>query len=102
MLDKIRRAIVGKNFIVTKHANTAMDDDMLILDYVLEATQRGEVIEEYPKDFPFPSCLVYGRIEIGLDIHCVWAYDDAKKLAILITTYKPDENEWIDFKARRG
>ena len=32
---------------------------------ILEVLQRGEIIEEYPDDKPYPSCLILGRTLTG-------------------------------------
>ena len=32
----------------------------------------GEIVEQYPDDKPFPSCLIYSEYEGPL--HSVWAY----------------------------
>ena len=36
---------------------------------VKEAIVSGEIIENYPEDYPFPSCLMLGRNQI----HVVWS-----------------------------
>jgi hypothetical protein len=40
---------------------------------ILSATLAGEVIEDYPKAFPFPACLVLGRTPDDASVHAVWA-----------------------------
>ncbi|MBU2621437.1 MAG: DUF4258 domain-containing protein, partial [Proteobacteria bacterium] len=34
-----------------------------------DAVTAGEIIEEYPEDKYFPSCLVYGKTRKGRDLH---------------------------------
>ena len=46
---------------ITEHAMEAMRDDAVTLDDVLHATTSGEVIEDYPGGFPFPSCLCWAE-----------------------------------------
>ncbi len=78
-----------------------MFEDNLPLSMVIHATLEGETIESYIKDLPFPSALIYGDDKEGEPIHSVWAYDESKQIAILITAYKPDPDKWIDFRVRR-
>lgn len=78
-----------------------MVDDRLRLEDVSTSLFNGELIESYPRDFPFPSCLVYGRNRQGEPIHSVWAFDEIGGVAILVTVYRPNPNRWIDFKIRR-
>lgn len=101
MLEELRDAITKGDFVVTNHANTEMESDNLTLKDVIQSTQTGEVIEEYPKDLPFPSCLVFGKAKRDVPIHTVWAYDETSNIAILVTTYIPDPGRWIDFRIRR-
>ena len=67
----------------------------------LFSVQNGEIIEDYPDDYPFPSCLIGGFNSKNQPIHTVWAYNENKKLAILITVYRPNNNQWINSYKRR-
>lgn len=73
---------------------------MLFLDDIFFSVNNGEIIEEYPNDKPYPSYLIYGRVEDGNPIHSVWAYSSESRIAILITVYRPDPNSWINWKER--
>ena len=66
---------------------------------IKEALLNGEIIEDYPKDKRGRSCLVYGKTQVGKDIHalCGLAYD----ILWIITVYEPDPAEWVDAKTRR-
>jgi Domain of unknown function (DUF4258) len=60
----------------------------------------GEVIEDYPGDFPYPSRLLLGWSGIR-PIHVVAAYDIKGDETIVITAYEPDPSQWdIDFRRR--
>lgn len=63
--------------------------------------QNGEIIEDHPDDYPFPSCLICGFNTNNQPIHTVWAYNKNKQLAILITVYRPNNNQWINNYKRR-
>lgn len=93
-----RRAKIHVKF--TEHARLAMRDDNITVDDVLLAL-TGEVIEKYPEDKPFPSCLVYGKTRGGKPLHVVCAVPKHVDILIIITTYIPTEGEWIEFKKRR-
>ena len=64
-----------------------------------EALLNGEIVEDYPKDKRGHSCLVYGKTQVGRDIHvlCGMAYD----ILWIITVYEPNPAEWINLKTRR-
>lgn len=91
-LDRIR---------ITDHAYEEADADHLFLEEILFSVLNGEIIEDYPNDKPYPSCLVYGKTFNDVPIHSVWAFDEKSKSAIMITVYKPDPDLWIEWKERR-
>mgnify|MGYP001578831903 CR=1 FL=1 len=98
LLDALRSGSLR----ITEHAVEAMHDDALFLNEVItSALTAGEILEDYPDDHPFPSCLVLGRTPTGDAVHSVWAYNARSRTAILITCYRPDPDRWIDFRVRK-
>ena len=67
---------------------------------VVQAIRSGEIIEQYPDDYPYPSCLLLGTTEAGEALHRVCGIGEGK--VWLITAYHPDPDEWeSDLKTRR-
>ena len=67
---------------------------------VVQAIRSGEIIEQYPNDYPYPSCLLLGTTEAGEALHIVCGIGEGK--VWLITAYHPDPDEWeSDLKTRR-
>ena len=66
---------------------------------IKSALLNGEIIEDYANDKRGHSCLVYGKSQVGRDIHmvCGMAYG----ILWIITVYEPDPAEWADPKTRR-
>ncbi|MEX2316454.1 MAG: DUF4258 domain-containing protein [Pirellulales bacterium] len=60
-IQSIQQAIAAGQVRVTDHAEEAMSADGLKLEDVLKSISSGEIIEDYPSDYPFPSCLMLGR-----------------------------------------
>ena len=78
-----------------------MSERGILLREVMEAISRGEIIEQYPEDYPFPSCLILGFTINGRCIHVVISTDAG--LIYLITAYEPSPEEWeSDMKTRKG
>jgi hypothetical protein len=76
--------------------------DALSFDEDYFSVVHGEIIEEYPGDRPYPSCLVYGDTFGGEPVHSVWAYNEDSGFAVIITVYRPDPTRWKpDWKTRR-
>lgn len=86
---------------VTDHADEEADADNLKLDKIYFSVVHGEIIEDYPNDKPFPSCLILGYTMEDEPVHSVRAYNEQKQWAVLITVYRPDPNLWIDWRERR-
>jgi len=94
-------AIEAGRIRVTDHADEEMSADHLTLGDALHASVYGEVIEDYPTDTPYPSCLVFGQTAADEPVHCVWAYNENTEWAVLVTVYRPDPTRWIDWRLRR-
>ena len=61
---------------------------------------NGEIIEDYPDDFPNPSCLILGHNLNGQILHIIAACDNIS--IYIITVYYPDTNKFEDdLKTRR-
>ena len=68
---------------------------------VFETVLSGNIIEQYPEDEPYPSCLIYGQTSENRPIHVVCAYAKEADFVIIITVYQPNPERWIDFKRRK-
>lgn len=100
-IPDIVRAIQAGRIRITDHADEEAQNDKLNYDEIFFSVIQGEIIEQYAKDRPFPSCLVYGCTFEGEPVHSVWACDEQAEWAILITVYRPDPEQWINWRRRR-
>ncbi|MFH1737776.1 MAG: DUF4258 domain-containing protein [bacterium] len=100
-ISDVVEAIREKRVRITDHADEETEADRLTFDEVFFSVLNGEVIEDYPDDTPYPSCLVYGQTFGGDPVHSVWAFNERNRWAVLITVYRPDPNRWIDWRVRR-
>lgn len=85
---------------ITDHADEEAVEDKLTYEEIYYSVMHGEIIENYPDDRPYPSCLVMGKNFSGDAIHSVWAYNPENRWAVLITVYRPDPDRWVDWKTR--
>jgi len=65
---------------------------------VEEVILEGEIIAEYLDDKYSPSCLIYGKTNKGRNLHVQVSYPPR---VVVITTYEPDPEEWINGRVRR-
>ena len=101
-IEDLIRAIRSGNVAIIRHADQERHQDKLSFDEVYFSTSHGEIIEEYPTDSPYPSCLVYGDTFGGDPLHSVWAYNESNGAAVLITVYRLDPERWVDYRHGRG
>ncbi|MDD5560158.1 DUF4258 domain-containing protein [Candidatus Methylomirabilis sp.] len=100
-IQDIIDAIRDNRIRITDHADEEAQADRLPFDEIFFSVLQGEIIEAYPSDKPYPSCLIYGNSFTGEPIHSVWAYNPETKWSVLITVYRPDPERWVDWRTRR-
>jgi hypothetical protein len=98
-LDRIAEAIRADRIRITDHADEEAAADQVSVSDVLKTIGSGEIIEQYPNDKPYPSCLIYS--ECSGQLHSVWAYNEVNSWAVLITVYRPDPKRWINWRLRK-
>ncbi len=68
---------------------------------VKNCISKGEIIEDYPDDFPHPSCLIFGYTVKNKVIHVVVGTDG--EYVCIITAYFPNTEKFeTDLKTRKG
>lgn len=99
-IDDIKSLIRDNKIQWRGHMLARMQQRGIMLDDVLNCVLNGEIIENYPADNPYPSCLVAGFSgKKALHVVCAVGEDNIW----MITSYYPDKEEWTeDFKKRRG
>ena len=97
ILDAVRNGRIR----ITDHADVEALADHLLFDEIVYSVIHGEIIEDYPDDRPYPSCLIYGDTPTDEPVHTVWAYNRETRAAALITTYRPDPARWVNWRTRR-
>lgn len=95
-IETIRAKIRAKQYLIYDHALTEAFKDGLSLGDMLHALFAGEIIEEYPER---RRCLVFGNSPDGMPVHV--AVDYTRFEIEIVTTYVPDNREWIHFKIRK-
>ena len=84
----------------TNHVLVRLMQRGIGMDDVACALKNGKIIEQYPTDYPYPSCLLLGMSIQSHPLHIVCG--DSGTELWLITAYYPSEDEWTDkFQARK-
>ena len=96
-----RRNIEKKHVQWQQHALERILQRGIKREDVFKVLRKGEIIEEYPKDKPWPSALFLGLVD-GQPIHVVAAYSKEIQKVAVITVYEPSLDYFeSDFRTRR-
>ncbi len=96
----LRNLCEKENIEATLHATKRLEQRGILLADVIACIHNGEIIEQYPDDYPYPSCLILGmslknrylHVVIGSDMKTIW----------IVTAYYPDPDKWSkDFRTRK-
>ncbi len=89
-----------KNINLTLHMLDRLKERGILFSDVQNVLLHGEIIEQYPNDYPFPSCLELGATTSGKTLHVCCGVGNNK--IWLITVYYPTEDKWeSDMKTRK-
>lgn len=99
-IENLRKYFEKDTVLITNHASERFRQRNIRMKDIREGVRVGEIIEQYPEDYPFPSCLVLGYTLDNRPIHVVMS--DEGNASRIITAYIPDSEKWeSDFKTRK-
>ena len=99
-LNDFKKLCAEGKILWTAHALERLQERDISVDDVKHCIMNGEIIEEYPDDFPNPSALIFGYDLSEKIIHVVCGVD--KNFLYLITAYVPTTKKFLDdLKTRR-
>ena len=97
---ELRKLCTPKNIRITLHAAKRLEQRGIFLSDVMACIMSGEIIEQYPDDYPYPSCLILGLSLDDKFLHVVIGHHETE--LFLITAYFPSSDKWEDdFKTRK-
>ncbi|WKY46968.1 DUF4258 domain-containing protein [Eubacteriaceae bacterium ES3] len=99
-IEKLRVLYKQDLVFLTQHVIERCKQRNIRPSNIREAVMTGEIIEDYPNDFPTPSCLILGMTSFDVSIHVVIASNG--ETAKIVTAYYPDKDKWeADLKTRK-
>ena len=93
-IEDVRAYCKDDTIALTEHLLTRIRQRNIRLEDIKHAILNGEIIEQYPVDYPFPSCLLNGE-----NIHVVCSI--GKECLYIITAYRPSPEQWEDGGKKR-
>ena len=99
-IELLRELCNNRRIIYSVHSLERLQERDIFRKDVISAIRTGEIIEQYPDDTPYPSCLVFGTSARNKPLHVVCAYDGST--ITVITAYYPSLDKFeIDLKTRK-
>ena len=99
-IDDLKLLLKNNKILWTSHCLQRMGERDIKRADVKNCIMNGEIIEDYPDDFPNPSCLIFGTALSGKILHVVAGTDE--NYLYVITAYCPSEDKFEkDMKTRR-
>jgi len=98
--EQICKQLINGEFEFTRHALRRAAERNNAEQEIRQAAESMYIIEDYPEDKYFPSCLVLGFTFNKRPLHIQVSCADTDMVRI-ITLYEPDPQEWINFSERR-
>ncbi|MBO6215541.1 MAG: DUF4258 domain-containing protein [Lachnospiraceae bacterium] len=98
-IKRIRDYYKKDSVYVTEYASERFRQRGIKARDIREAVANGEIIEQYPEDYPFPSCLICGMDKNRKVLHICMS--DEGTSSRIITAYYPDEDRWSDDYRKR-
>jgi hypothetical protein len=97
-IDEIQKLVLHEQFEITAHARERMAERGISTEDLIRLIINGEIIEDYPDDFPYPSALILGYFW-DAPFHVVAA--KGRDLVKIVTVYRADEETWINHRTRK-
>jgi hypothetical protein len=86
-IEDVRNFCTDDTIVLTEHLLTRMRQRHIRLEEIKYAIKEGEIIEQYPTDYPFPSCLINAE-----NIHIICSIGEGR--LYIITAYRPSPEQW--------
>lgn len=100
-IEEIRSLCQDETIVMTQHVSLRCRERGIRLEDMKKAIMLGEIIEDYPDDYPYPSGLILGCSVAGQILHVVCGVGG--DLLWIITAYYPSMDKWeADFRTRKG
>lgn len=98
-IEDLRILCTDDNILMTQHVHKRCRERGIKIDDIICCIMNGEIIENYPDDYPYPSALVM-ECKVGKPLHIVVGIGNDKLW--IITAYYPDMKRWHkDYKTRK-
>lgn len=100
-INELRKLCTDDTITLTQHLSLRLRERGIRYDDVVNVLMGGEIIEQYPTDYPYPSCLLLGVSVGDKYLHVVCGVGSGRLW--IVTAYYPSPDKWeAGYKARKG
>lgn len=98
-IEVVQMYFNAQKIVLSDHIRGRMQGKNISMFDIINGISTGEFIEDYPKAYPYPACLILGYTN-NKPIHiCIGI---GSKSGIFITAYWPSLDKWeCDYKTRK-
>lgn len=75
-LERLRYKVKTGQYFISRHAQKRLDERNITNDELLKVIFEGEIIEDYPDDKPYPSCLMIKYVRENEPLYVVCAVNE--------------------------
>jgi len=97
---ELQKICKPENIEITLHASKRLEQRGISVNDIISCILTGKIIEQYPTDYPYPSCLILGNSIKNIALHIVVGSD--LKTLWIVTAYFPSPDKWMaDLETRK-
>lgn len=97
-INDLRRLCNDETIQMSSHCYKRCVERKISYEEIKLCIKNGEIIENYPEDYPYPSALVFSNADKPLHVVAGLSED----YLWIITAYRPDSDKWEpDYKTRK-
>ena len=93
-IEDLRVLCTDETIMMTDHVLDRISERDIKYDDIKQAILSGEIIEQYPDDYPYPSYLILGLSVENKQLHAVIGMGKGKLW--VVTAYYPSSDKWED------
>ncbi|MCL2190091.1 MAG: DUF4258 domain-containing protein [Defluviitaleaceae bacterium] len=92
-IKQIVSLVKASKILWTEHVAIRLRERNIKRADLIHCVCNGKIIEQYPTDTPYPSCLILGFTQNNEPLHVVVGLN-VNVICSIITVYHPDKNRW--------
>lgn len=99
-IELLKKLCQNRQILFSVHSLERLQERGIYRKDIVNVIMTGEIIEDYPEDYPYPSCLVFGTSMNNKILHVVCGCNG--KFITVITAYYPTTDKFeADLKTRK-